>query len=213
MKNKQFNTLLRPELAQAGGFQKNLVIGNRIPKDYFVTTGYGESDITVHAGSYHLALKSAGIEMANIMTYSSILPGIANEIPKPVLVTHGAVVESIMAVANGTKGELLSAGIIYGWLYDRYTNEKFGGLVCEHNGNYSDEDIRLKLRESLNELYINGFEEQLFAQRDPSDHSITPAGKKLWHCPGCPVFYKLHLSRSGLSDKLIINDAELRRTV
>ncbi len=160
MKNKQFNTLLRPELAQAGGFQKNLVIGNRIPKDYFVTTGYGESDITVHAGSYHLALKSAGIEMANIMTYSSILPGIANEIPKPVLVTHGAVVESIMAVANGIKGELLSAGIIYGWLYDRYTNEKFGGLVCEHNGNYSDEDIRLKLRESLNELYINGFEER-----------------------------------------------------
>ncbi len=159
MKNKQFNTLLRPELAQAGGFQKNLVIGNRIPKDYFVTTGYGESDITVHAGSYHLALKSAGIEMANIMTYSSILPGIANEIPKPVLVTHGAVVESIMAVANGTKGELLSAGIIYGWLYDRYTNEKYGGLVCEHNGNYSEEDIRFKLRESLNELYINGFEE------------------------------------------------------
>ncbi len=76
--------MLRPELAQAGGFQKNLVVGNRIPRDYFVTTGSGESDITVHAGSYHLALKSAGIEMANIMTYSSILPGIANEIPKPI---------------------------------------------------------------------------------------------------------------------------------
>ncbi len=165
MKNKQLNTLLRPELAQAGGFQKNLVVGNRIPKDYFVTTGSGESDITVHAGSYHLALKSAGIEMANIMTYSSILPGIANEIPKPAHVTHGAVVESIMAVANGTKGELLSAGIIYGWLYDRYTNEKFGGLVCEHNGNYTDEEIRFKLRESLNELYINGFEEQ-YSLRD-----------------------------------------------
>ncbi len=160
MKNKQLNTLLRPELAQAGGFQKNLVVGNRIPRDYFVTTGSGESDITVHAGSYHLALKSAGIEMANIMTYSSILPGIANEIPKPAHTTHGAVVESIMAVSNGTKGELLNAGIIYGWLHNRYTNEKFGGLVCEHNGNYTDEEIRFKLRESLNELYINGFEEQ-----------------------------------------------------
>jgi arginine decarboxylase len=151
MKNKQLNTLLRPELAQAGGFQKNLVVGNRIPRDYFVTTGSGESDITVHAGSYHLALKSAGIEMANIMTYSSILPGIANELPKP---AH------IMAVANGTKGEQLNAGIIFGWLHDRYSNEKFGGLVCEHNGNYSDEEIRFKLRESLNELYTNGFEEQ-----------------------------------------------------
>ncbi|HYW95845.1 MAG TPA: pyruvoyl-dependent arginine decarboxylase [Bacteroidales bacterium] len=160
MKNKQLNTLLRPELAQAGGFQKNMVVGNRIPRDYFVTTGSGESDITVHAGSYHLALKSAGIEMANIMTYSSILPGIANELPGPAHITHGAVVESIMAVANGTKGELLNAGIIYGWLYDRYTNEKYGGLVCEHNRNYTDEEITFKLRVSLNELYTNGFEEQ-----------------------------------------------------
>ncbi len=160
MKNKQLSTLLRPELAQAGSFQKNLIIGNRIPRDYFVTTGSGESDITVHAGSYHLALKAAGIEMANIMTYSSILPGIANETSKPSHFTHGAVMESIMAVANGTRGELLNAGIIYGWLYDRQTHEKFGGLVCEHNGNYTDQDIRSKLNDSLKELYRNGFDEQ-----------------------------------------------------
>jgi len=160
MKNKQLSTLLRPELARMSGFQKNLIIGNRIPKDYFVTTGSGESDITIHAGSYHLALKTAGIEMANIMTYSSILPGIANEIPKPAHITHGSVVESIMAVANGRKGELLSAGIIYGWLYDRYSGEKYGGLVCEHNGNYADEQIRKLLKESINELYVNGFNEQ-----------------------------------------------------
>ena len=165
MRKRQLNTLLRPELAQAGGFQKNLIVGNRIPKDYFVTTGFGESDITVHAGSYHLALKSAGIEMANIMTYSSILPKIANEVPKPRQITHGAVVESIMAVANGNKGELLNAGITYGWLYDRKTGDKFGGLVCEHNGNYTDEEIRSLLGGSLKELYINGFEEQ-FDLRD-----------------------------------------------
>ncbi len=152
--------MLRPELAQASGFQKNILVGNRIPKDYFITSGSGESDITVHAGSYHLALKSAGIEMANIMTYSSILPGIANQIPKPSHITHGAVVESIMAVANGRKGEILNAGIIYGWLYDRLTQEKFGGLVCEHNGIYTDKEISLKLQASLNELYINGFEER-----------------------------------------------------
>lgn len=160
MRNKHLNTMLKPELAQASGFQKNLIIGNRIPRDYFVTTGSGESDITVHAGSYHLALKSAGIEMANIMTYSSILPKIANEVPKPQQITHGAVVESIMAVANGNKGELLNAGITYGWLFDRQTGDKFGGLVCEHNGNYTDEEIRSLLGSSLKELYTNGFEEQ-----------------------------------------------------
>ena len=44
-------------------------IGNRVPETYFETTGSGESDVTIHAGSYHLALREAGIEMANIMTY------------------------------------------------------------------------------------------------------------------------------------------------
>ena len=170
MKNEHSINVLRPELVRGRSFQKNLIIGNRIPKDYFVTTGSGESDITVHAGSYHLALKSAGIEMANIMTYSSILPGIANEISRPSHITHGAVVESIMAVSNGSKGDMLNAGIIYGWLYDRYNNEKFGGLVCEHNGNYSDKEIKAKLNESLQELYTNGFDKQ-YELRDI--HTIT----------------------------------------
>ena len=61
----------------------SILTGQRIPKDYFVTKGKGESDITVHAGSYHLALREAGIEMCNIMTYSSILPSIATEIERP----------------------------------------------------------------------------------------------------------------------------------
>ncbi|MFW5657477.1 MAG: pyruvoyl-dependent arginine decarboxylase [Bacteroidota bacterium] len=139
--------------------QSGLVIGNRIPKDYFITSGTGESDIAVHAGSYHLALKKAGIEMANIMTYSSILPQIANKTSRPEKITHGAVMETIMAVANGTKGEQVSAGIIYGWLHNRNTGEKYGGLVCEHNGSFSETELKNKLEASLNELYINGFEE------------------------------------------------------
>lgn len=156
------NTLVRPtnRLRSVGSLNGGLIIGNRIPKDYFITKGTGESDITVHAGSYHLALKSAGIEMTNIMTYSSILPAIANKITKPKKITHGAVMESIMAVANGNKGERVTAGIIYGWLTDRDSGRKFGGLVCEHNGNYGLKEIENKLQSSLNELYINGFEEK-----------------------------------------------------
>jgi len=133
-----------------------LLLGNRIPKDYFVAKGKGESDITVHAGSYHLALKDAGIERCNILTYSSILPGIATEISKPEL-THGAVMETIMAVSNARKGERATAGIIYGWLYDRKTKEKYGGLVCERDGNYSELYIEEELNASLKELYENGY--------------------------------------------------------
>ena len=139
--------------------QKGFIVGNRIPKDYFVTTGIGESDITIHAGSYHLALKDAGIEMANIMTYSSILPGMATEVPRPETVTHGEVMESIMAVANGNRGERISAGIIYGWLKERKTGQRYGGLVCEQNGNFPENELERLLHLSLNELYTNGFEE------------------------------------------------------
>lgn len=144
---------------------KGIITGNRIPREYFITRGVGQSNIAIHAGSYHLALKDAGIERANIMTYSSILPPIAKEIAKPDKYTHGEVIECIMTVANGNRLERLSAGIIFGWLYDVKTKKKYGGLVCEHYGNYPLDAIEERLNSSLQELYTNGFEEQ-FELRD-----------------------------------------------
>lgn len=134
------------------------VTGNRIPLNYFETTGTGQSDIAIHAGSYHLALKEANIEMCNIMTYSSILPGIATRIERPDHITHGAVLESIMSVCNAGKGEQATAGIAYAWLFDRNTDARYGGLVCEHQGNYDLHELERKLKASLDELYRNGFE-------------------------------------------------------
>lgn len=140
--------------------ENGLLIGNRIPKDFFITWGKGESDITIHAGSYHLALKDAGIEMCNIITYSSILPSIAKERRKPAKIVHGSVMETIMATASCKKGESCTAGIIFGWLYDKKTGEKYGGLVCEYNGNLPKKDADDQLKESLKELYENGFSEK-----------------------------------------------------
>lgn len=140
-----------------GKISQGLLIGNRIPKDYFITTGTGQSDIAIHAGSYHLALKMADIEMCNIMTYSSILPGIATKVDRPDHLVHGSVVESIMSVCHADKGQRATAGIIYGWLHNKNTHEKYGGLVCEHYGNFSIDMLRHKLEASLEELYVNGF--------------------------------------------------------
>lgn len=136
------------------------LIGMRVPKEYFLTTGKGESNIQIHAGSYHLALKDAGIEAFNIMTYSSILPGIAKEIQKPKNMTHGAVMETITAAANATKGKRATAAIIFGWLYDKKTKKRYGGLVCEYNGNMTEKKAGESLRASLDELYYNGFSER-----------------------------------------------------
>lgn len=135
------------------------LIGTRIPKDFFVTRGYGESDIDVHAGSYHLALKKAGIEMCNVITYSSILPRIAQEVEKPVL-EHGCVLETIMAAGSTPQGHRATAGIVYGWLYHKKTGEKYGGLVCERSGEYDVEEIEANLNASLQEIYLNGFSEE-----------------------------------------------------
>jgi len=139
--------------------EKLLLVGNRIPKDFFITSGVGESNITIHAGSYHLALKDAGIEKCNIMTYSSILPAIATEIERPKEVVHGSVMETIMACANTQKGQTATAGLIFCWLYDKITGKKYGGLVCEYSGNKPEEDAIENLKASLNELYLNGFSE------------------------------------------------------
>jgi len=139
---------------------KKILIGKRIPRDFFITTGMGESNITVHAGSYHLALKDAGIEMCNIMNYSSIMPKIAREVSRPEYLEHGAVMEIISAVSTAEKGKRATASVAFGWLYDKKTNEKYGGLVCEYNGSKNPGEAEAELRESLNELYINGFDEQ-----------------------------------------------------
>ena len=137
-----------------------IIAGMRVPKTFFVTEGIGESDITVHAGSYHLALKDAGIERFNIMVYSSILPGIAEEVPRPINPegTHGAVMETITACETSRKGERATAGIIFGWLKEKDTEKKYGGLVCEYHSKLTPEDAEKSLRQSLNELHQNGYE-------------------------------------------------------
>ncbi len=134
-------------------------IGCRIPKDYFVTKGCGESNITVHAGSYHLALRCAGIEMCNIMTYSSILPAVAREVKKPRLV-HGSVMETIMAVADTTMGKRATAGLAVAWLYDRSAKKRWGGFVAEQHGSFSEKTARKLLCDSIHELYRNGYSDR-----------------------------------------------------
>lgn len=148
------------------------IVGNRIPKDFFITQGKGESDITIHAGSYHLALRNAGIEKCNIITYSSILPKIATEVKRPKQLVHGSVMETIMAVANCRRGKRGTAGIIFGWLYDKKTKTKHGGLVCEYNGSLPIKQAEAQLRHSLNELYTNGYSKS-FDLKDITLHSTS----------------------------------------
>ncbi|MGC8993642.1 MAG: pyruvoyl-dependent arginine decarboxylase [Candidatus Aenigmatarchaeota archaeon] len=128
---------------------------NRIPVKYFITSGIGESDITIHAGSFDQALKDAGIHNVNIITYSSIMPKEAVRIEKKEL-KFGSVAETIMAVANGEKGQRVTAGLIIAWVYDKNGN-KIGGLVAEYHGNDEEEKAKEILKASINEMFKSRF--------------------------------------------------------
>ncbi len=138
------------------------MINLRTPNEFFITSGYGESDITIHAGSYHIMLNDMGIDKFNIMTYSSVLPKDSELVEKPFDLNNveyrGSVLECIMSICNGEEGQLLNAGIIYAYTYqDKEKSINTGGIVCEINGNYTDEELDWKLTESLKEVYNNGF--------------------------------------------------------
>ena len=135
-----------------------LLLGNRIPHEFFITKGSGESDITIHAGSFHLALCNAGIGMKNIITYSSVLPAEASQIEMPENMKQGDVMEVIMAAGHCRKGERITSGMAMAWLYEQDSGVKFGGLVCELSGNYPVEEIEEKLNESMQEIYQHGYE-------------------------------------------------------
>ena len=153
------------------------VVRNRVPLTFFETTGVGQSDVTIHAGSFHLALHDAGIEMANIMTYSSILPGAARQVEYPgrKSIVHGEVMESIMASYSCGPGERATAGIIYAWLdLDPDSGMRYGGLVCEYGGPMAEEDVRPHLRDMLGELYENGYQHMTLSEPRFLVSSIVP---------------------------------------
>jgi arginine decarboxylase len=131
---------------------------NRIPYEFFETKGIGESDLEIHAGSFHEALGSAGIADFNIVRYSSILPKeatlISYEDYEKLKMPFGSELFCIMSECSGQENQLLTAGIVYGFLYDNDTDEKIGGLVCEIQGSYEEEIMKTRLEKAINKLRI-----------------------------------------------------------
>ena len=153
-------------------------ISCRIPSKYFITSGVGESDIQIHAGSFDQALRDAGIENCNLMFYSSILPKNAQRTEKREI-EHGSVVECIAAVANSIDGKRATAGLIIGWVHSRKTGERIVGLVAEYSGNDDEASAKLILEKSLEEMFLSRFDKNLYEirEREVITRSILPKKK------------------------------------
>ncbi len=139
-----------------------MIIGNRIPREYFIATGQGESEIDNRVGSFDAALTEAKIHNYNIIKYSSIMPRDAVRVDPPKKITHGSVMECIMASKDGKKGETLTAGIILGWVFDKESGENVGGLVAEYSGSVELKDADQTLNKMLDEMFASRYDTEKF---------------------------------------------------
>lgn len=138
-------------------FCKGVLMGNRIPKDYIMTTGFGDTDMgwgdnPYEVGSFDMALVMAGIENFNIVRYTSIIPPEAMEISieKARSLYHpGAVMEAVIAQTNGCKGERICAGIGRVHVRRNYDGMHVAGYAAEYMGNENEEEARKHLHASL----------------------------------------------------------------
>jgi arginine decarboxylase len=118
-----------------------MILGNRIPHEYFITKGKGESNagsagLPFETGSYDAALNDAGIENCNVIEYTSVIPTHAKLISKEEGIKRlnwGEVLEVIKAQSNGRRGTKISAAVMTTTITD--PNGKYlGGFACEYSG-------------------------------------------------------------------------------
>ena len=132
------------------------IFGNRVPYEYFITQGKGESDagskgLPFETGSYDAALLDAGIENTNVIEYTSVMPTNSKEISKKQGLKRlqwGEVLECIKAQANGEKGTTLSAAVITTSVTDP-RGKYLGGFACEYSGSGTKEEAGASLLESI----------------------------------------------------------------
>ncbi len=105
------------------------------------------------ANAFDLALCDAGIGECNLVKVSSILPAKAVETERDkVTLIPGEITHCVMSRADGEAGEVIGAGIGYGWIWEENEDgveRKDFGIICEHHGHYSREYLMEKIREKL----------------------------------------------------------------
>ncbi|HKZ47308.1 MAG TPA: pyruvoyl-dependent arginine decarboxylase [Thermoplasmata archaeon] len=95
-----------------------------MPRAFFVTSGRAVSKVS-DLNAFDEALLNAGIGEQNLVSVSSILPVGIKQVKRREL-PMGAITHCVIAQQRGGEGEMISAGIAYGFREDGY-----GGYVAE----------------------------------------------------------------------------------
>ena len=136
-------------------------MGCRIPCEYVLVAGAGQSDTGPgidpwETSAYDLALLDAGIENANIVKYTSVLPPESKRITMEEaknrgLLHHGMVLESIMAQVNGNQGDHICAGVGRAQVY--MNSHHVGGFAAEYEGKGSRNLAKRCLKKALKGIF------------------------------------------------------------
>ena len=179
----------------------SLILGNRIPYEYFLTKGKGESDagskgLPYETGSYDAALNDAGIENTNVIEYTSVIPTEAIEISRGEGLKRlqwGEVLECIKAQANGKLGSRISAAVMTTTVIDPH-GKYIGGFACEYSGTGSRTDTEYSLAQSISGMIerrgygkINGSVKMYKNNITNTGYTIHPG--KIFH------FEELHVTK------------------
>lgn len=119
-----------------------------LPKEYFLTSGIGESNITM-LNAFDNALMKAGIAQCNLVPVSSIIPTDALEVDRR-KIKAGTITFAVLAEGKGNKGETTSAGI--GYIKPKFERH---GIVVEQSGKVSKEKLCISISKALMDMRIS----------------------------------------------------------
>jgi arginine decarboxylase len=140
-----------------------------VPSRFFVTSGKGINR-TSELNAFDLALLQAGIGEQNLVSVSSVLPTGVRQIDR-LPISRGAITHCVLARHAGGEGEVISAGIAYG-----FRTDGAGGYVAEGHLHGTQKSLKEFLKWRMEEIaHFRGVELRRIRYRTeelsiPMDH-------------------------------------------
>ena len=116
-----------------------------LPNKFFVTSGKAVSKVS-DLNAFDEALLNAGIGEQNLVSVSSVLPKGASQVKRKEL-PMGAITHCVLAQQRGGEGEMIAAGIAYG-----FRNDGLGGYVAEGHIHGTKEALKEVLEWKMGEM-------------------------------------------------------------
>jgi len=116
-----------------------------IPSRFFVTSGRAASKVS-DLNAFDAALTDAGLSEQNLVYVSSVLPVQIRQVKMREL-PMGAITHCVLAQQRGGEGEMISAGIAFG-----FRDDGAGGYVAEGHMNGTGRALREVLEWKMGEM-------------------------------------------------------------